>query len=88
MPIHCTHISTKSVEVEALDGLHGSKMVKLELNAMHDGKMALIKILCVPKVDILNEKNKHSIRDLCMISRCSNIAYQRSFIKKRYSTSL
>jgi hypothetical protein len=62
MPVHCTHISTKSIEVEAPEGLHGSKIVKLELSAMHEGKIAKIKILCAPMADILNERNKHFIR--------------------------
>jgi hypothetical protein len=36
--------------------------MKLELNAMHEGKIVKIKILCTPTADILNEKNKHFIR--------------------------
>jgi hypothetical protein len=62
MPIHCTHISTKIIEVEAPEGLQGSKMVKLELKAIHEGKMATLKILCDPQLDIFNEHNKHYIK--------------------------
>ncbi|MFT2097777.1 hypothetical protein ACMUMQ_05405 [Marinomonas sp. 2405UD66-6] len=62
MPIHCTHISTKKIEIEAPNGLQGSKMVKLELNAIHEGKVAKIKILCDPLADIFNEHDKHYIK--------------------------
>jgi len=62
MPIHCTHISTEMIEVEAPEGLQGSKMVKLELKAIHEGKTATIKILCDPQLDIFNEHNKHYIK--------------------------
>ncbi|ETX11335.1 hypothetical protein MUS1_11085 [Marinomonas ushuaiensis DSM 15871] len=62
MPIHCTHISTKKIEIEAPEGLQGSKMVKLELKAIHEGNIATIKILCDPQVDIFNENNKHYIK--------------------------
>lgn len=62
MPIHCTHISTHSIEVEAPTGLEGSKLVKLELEAIHDGKTALIKILGDPSLDVFNEHDKHYIK--------------------------
>ncbi|MBJ7537366.1 hypothetical protein [Marinomonas transparens] len=62
MPIHCKHISTKMIEVEAPSGLQGSKLVKLELKAIHEGRTAFIKILCDPSLDILNEHDKHTIR--------------------------
>ncbi|BFM51352.1 hypothetical protein [Marinomonas sp. THO17] len=62
MPIHCTNISTKMIEVEAPSGIEGSKMVKLELKAMHEGRRKLIKVLCDPELDILNEHNKHYLK--------------------------
>ncbi|MBR7889555.1 hypothetical protein J9B83_11440 [Marinomonas sp. A79] len=62
MPIHCTHISTQMIEVEAPAGLQGSKMVKIELNAIHEGKTATIKALCDPILDVFNEHNKHYIK--------------------------
>ena len=62
MPIHCTHISTKMIEVEAPEGLQGSKMVKLELKAIHEGRTATLKILCDPQLDVFNEHNKHYIK--------------------------
>ena len=62
MPIHCTHISSQAIEVEAPSGLQGSKMVKLELNAIHEGKTARLKILGDPVMDVFNEHNKHYIK--------------------------
>ncbi|MEL0614724.1 hypothetical protein [Marinomonas arenicola] len=62
MPIHCTHISAQTIEVEAPSGLQGSKMVKLELNAIHEGNTALVKILGDPILDVFNEHNKHYIK--------------------------
>lgn len=62
MPIHCTHISTQMIEVEAPTGLQGSKMVKIELNAIHEGNTATIKALCDPVLDVFNEHNKHYIK--------------------------
>lgn len=62
MPIHCTHISTRMIEIEAPNGLQGSKLVKLELKAIHDGIPATIKILCDPQSDIFNEHNNHYIK--------------------------
>lgn len=62
MPIHCTHISSEQVEVEAPEGSQGSKLVKLELNAIHEGQAALIKVICTPVMDVFNEHNKHYIR--------------------------
>ena len=62
MPIHCTHISITHIEVEAPFGLQGSKMVKLELNAIHEGKTSLIKILGDPALDVFNEHDKHYIK--------------------------
>ncbi len=62
MPIHCTHISTQKIEVEAPGGLQGSKMVKLELKAIHEGKTATIVALCDPELDVFNEHNKHYIK--------------------------
>ncbi|WP_067098136.1 hypothetical protein [Marinomonas atlantica] len=60
--IHCTHISHNLVEVESPFGLMGSKKVKLELNAIHEGKQATIKAICIPSADILNEHDKHYIQ--------------------------
>lgn len=60
--IHCTHISHNQVEVESPISLMGSKKVKLELNAIHEGKQATIKAICIPSADILNEHDKHYIK--------------------------
>lgn len=62
MPIHCTHISEKIVEVEAPEGLQGSKIVKLELKAIHEGKLSTIKTLCNPQLDIINEHDQHYLK--------------------------
>lgn len=62
MPMHCTHISTKMIEVETPEGLQGSKMVKLEIKAIHEGETTTIKILCDPQLDVFNEHNKHYIK--------------------------
>jgi hypothetical protein len=62
MPLHCLHISTKTIEVETPSGLQGSKMVKLELSAIHEGRTAKIKILCDPILDIFNGHNSHNIK--------------------------
>ncbi|NVK73889.1 MAG: hypothetical protein HWE24_10435 [Oceanospirillaceae bacterium] len=77
MPIHCTHISTEMIEIEAPDGLQGSKIVKLELKAIHEGKTATLKILCDPKLDVFNEHNKHYIR----LSYHTISSKDRAFIK-------
>ncbi|MCC4276053.1 hypothetical protein [Marinomonas communis] len=60
--IHCTHISHDLIEVESPIGLQGSKKVKLELNAMQEGKRLLIKAICIPSADILNEHDKHYVK--------------------------
>lgn len=60
--IHCTHISHDLVEVESPIALQGSKKVKLELNAIHEGKQMQIKAICIPSADILNEHDKHYIK--------------------------
>ncbi|MBJ7550038.1 hypothetical protein [Marinomonas ostreistagni] len=60
--IHCTHISHDQVEVESPIGLQGSKKVKLELDAMHEGKRLHIKAICIPSADILNEHDKHYVK--------------------------
>jgi hypothetical protein len=62
MPIRCTHISSQTIEVDAPLGLQGSKMVKLELNAIHEGKTARLKCLADPLMDVFNEHNKHYIK--------------------------
>lgn len=61
-PIHCTHISHDVVEVESPIALQGSKKVKLELDANHEGKLLQIKTICIPSADILNEHDKHYIK--------------------------
>ncbi|MBM6551770.1 hypothetical protein [Marinomonas ostreistagni] len=62
MAIHCTHISHDQIEVEAPYGLQGSKKVKLELHGNNDGKQQLIKAICTPSADILNEHDQHYIK--------------------------
>lgn len=62
MPIQCRRISERRVEVEAEGGLQGSKLVKIELRAIHDGNTHHIKMLCDPKLDLFNDHNKHSIK--------------------------
>lgn len=62
MPIQCRRISVKKVELEAESGLQGSKLVKLELKAIHNGRTAHIKMLCDPLLDLFNDHNKHSIK--------------------------
>lgn len=62
MPVHCTHISHSTVEVEAPYGLQGSKKVKLELHAFNESEQLLIKAICIPHIDVLNEHDKHYIK--------------------------
>ncbi|TYL47421.1 hypothetical protein [Marinomonas sp. IMCC 4694] len=62
MSVHCTHISTEMVEVEADGGLQGSKLLKLELKAIHEGNTTTIVALCDPILDVFNEHNKHYIK--------------------------
>ncbi|MFD1382367.1 hypothetical protein ACFQ45_03265 [Rhodanobacter aciditrophus] len=62
MAVHCTHISRERVEVEAPGGLQGSTKVKLELQASNNGKQKLIKAICLPSLDVLNEHDKHYIK--------------------------
>ncbi|GAB3481955.1 hypothetical protein [Marinomonas epiphytica] len=62
MPVRCTHISKTMTEIEAPSGLHASKLVFLELNASHRGANSLLKILCDPLDDIINEHDQHYIR--------------------------
>lgn len=62
MSIHCTHISHDQIEVEAPYGLQGSKKVKLELHGNNNGKQQLIKAICTPSADILNEHDQHYIK--------------------------
>ncbi|RDL43478.1 hypothetical protein DN730_14170 [Marinomonas piezotolerans] len=62
MRVHCTHISHDLIEVEAPLGLQGSKKVKLELEASHESARSLIKIICYPSFDVLNEHDKHYIK--------------------------
>ncbi|WP_394179838.1 hypothetical protein [Marinomonas posidonica] len=81
MPIHCTHISTKMIEVEAPTGLEGSKMVKLELKAMHEGERKLIKVLCDPDLDIFNEHNKHYIKLKYHTISDKDVAFIRDFVE-------
>ncbi|SBS28577.1 hypothetical protein MAQ5080_01138 [Marinomonas aquimarina] len=76
--IHCTHISHDLVEIESPIGLQGSKKVKLELNAIHEGKQILIKTICLPSADILNEHDKHYIK----MSFGTISAAERDFIDK------
>nr|WP_264193982.1 hypothetical protein [Marinomonas algarum] len=81
MPIHCTHISTKMLEVEAAAGLQGSKMVKIELNAIHEGKTALIKALCDPTLDVFNEHNKHYIKLNYHTISDKDVAFINTFVE-------
>lgn len=60
--VHCTHISRDLVEVEAPIGLQGSTKVKLELQANNNGVSKLIKAICIPSLDVLNEHDKHYIK--------------------------
>lgn len=62
MPIHCTHISHNQIEVEAPFGLQGSQKVKIELQAINENDKTLIKAICLPSIDILNEHDKHYIK--------------------------
>ncbi len=62
LPIHCTHISNKYIEVEAPQGISGSKKVKLELDAIHEGNTRSIKAICAADLDVLNEHDKHYIK--------------------------
>lgn len=61
MAVHCTHLTKTSIEVESPFGLQGSKLVKLELQAMHEGRTMLIKTICDPVLDVLNEHDQHYI---------------------------
>ncbi|SBS36688.1 hypothetical protein MSP8886_03807 [Marinomonas spartinae] len=81
MSVHCTHISSQQIEVEAPYGSQGSKLVKLELNAIHEGKTALIKALCKPLVDVLNEHNKHYIRLSFHKISSKDLTYIKTFIE-------
>lgn len=62
LPVHCTHISNKFLEVEAPQSIFGSKKVKLELDGSHDGKSKKIKAICSADLDVLNEHDKHYIK--------------------------
>jgi hypothetical protein len=62
IPVHCTHISNKFLEVEAPQSIFGSKKVKLELDASHEGRMKKIKAICAADLDVLNEHDKHYIK--------------------------
>lgn len=84
MPIHCTHISVTHIEVEAPSGLEGSKMVKLELNATHEGKSALIKALGDPTLDVFNEHNKHYIKLNFHTISDKDIDFIKDFVKAHY----
>ncbi len=80
MPIHCTHISTQMIEVEAPDGLQGSKLVKLELKAIHEGKTATIKALCDPQLDVFNEHNKHYIKFTYHTISNKDVSFIKEFV--------
>ncbi|ADZ92150.1 hypothetical protein Marme_2928 [Marinomonas mediterranea MMB-1] len=60
--VHCTHISSTQVEIESPIALEGSRKVKLELNAMHEGKLAQLKAICDPISVVLNEHDLHYIK--------------------------
>ncbi|MGO3346071.1 MAG: hypothetical protein ACTIM4_12470 [Marinomonas sp.] len=81
MPIHCTHISTQSIEVESPLGLQGSKMVKLELEGINEGNTSHLKILGYPTLDVFNEHNKHYIKlDFHTISD-DDVSFIKAFIE-------
>ena len=62
LPLHCTHISRKQVEVEIPSALVGSPKIMLELDAMHNGISRHIKAICEMDLDVLNEHDKHYIK--------------------------
>lgn len=62
LPLHCTHISNKQVEVEIPQALIGSPKIMLELDAIHEGESRHIKAICAMDLDVLNEHDKHYIK--------------------------
>jgi predicted solute-binding protein len=67
------------LEVEAPDGLHGSKLVKVELKAIHEGKTATIKALCDPQLDVFNEHNKHYFKLVYHTISDKDLAFIKEF---------
>lgn len=62
IPIHCSHISNKMVEIETVQSLPPNTKVKLELKASHKNESRHIVTLCQTGLDILNEHDKHYIK--------------------------
>lgn len=84
MSIHCKHISTQMIEVEADNGLQGSKLLKLELKAIHEGKTATIVALCDPILDVFNEHNKHYIRMSYHTISKKDVAFIQAFTDSHF----
>lgn len=62
LSLHCTHISNKQIEVEVPRALVDSPKIKLELDAIHNGRSRQIKAICAMDLDVLNEHDKHYIK--------------------------
>lgn len=80
LPLYCTHISKKQVEVEISTSLVDSPKVMLELNAFNNGKTRNIKAICSMDLVFINKHDNNYIKLVFKSISQEDISFIEQFI--------